>query len=182
LRNGIAGGIFLGRATKPTTKRKNTMQTQTQTHAQTLADTLAGSFETRERDNGGTFHALKDNAPQWIADAVRAAHGDRLPCDWIYKQCDAIASDIRQAILHEDIEPNDLADSIETEADIYTASLTAWLADDIRNLDYCNQWADDMPVRKSDLCAMISGGQWLAKQEIAGAMVQAYQTELEAQE
>jgi hypothetical protein len=74
-----------------------------------------------------------------------------------------------------------LADSIEIEADIYTATLTAWLADDIRNLDYCNQWADDMGGT-GDLCAMISGGQWLAKQEIAGAMVQAYQTELEAQE
>ena len=157
------------------------MQTQTQTQAQTLADTLAGSFETRERDNGGTFHALKDNAPQWIADAVRAAHGDRLPCDWIYKQCDAIASDIRQAIIHEDIEPNELADSIAVEADIYTASLTAWLADDIRNLDYCNDcgYTFDGPA---DLCAIIRGGQWLAKREIADAMIQAYLTELEAQE
>tara|TARA_R100000963_G_C4633089_1_gene97713 strand:+ start:609 stop:1082 length:474 start_codon:yes stop_codon:yes gene_type:complete len=157
------------------------MQTQTQTNAQTLADTLATSFETRERANGGTFHALKDDAPQWIADAVRAAHGDRLPCDWIYKQCDAIASDIRQAILHDDIWPDDLADRIRPEADDFTATLTAWLADDIRNLDYCNQWADEMGGT-GDLCAMISGGQWLAKQEIAGAMIQAYLTELEAQE
>lgn len=168
------------------------MQTQTQTHAQTLADTLATSFETRERQSGfdtalspkfGTFHALKDNAPQWVADAVRAAHGDRLPCDWIYKQCDAIASDIRQAILRDDICPEDL--DIRPEADIYTATLTAWLADDIRNLDYCNQWADEFAELykgysgTGDLCAMISGGQWLAKQEIAGAMVQAYLTELE---
>ena len=170
------------------------MQTQTQTQAQTLADTLASSFETRERQDmfseyaggGGVFHALKDNAPQWIADAVRAAHGDRLPCDWIYKQCDNVASDIRQAILHEDICPEDL--DIRPEADIYTATLTAWLADDIRNLDYCNQWADEFAELykgysgTGDLCAMISGGQWLAKQEIAGAMVQAYLTELEAQE
>ena len=157
------------------------MQTiQTQTHAQTLADTLATSFETRERDNGGTFHALKDDAPQWIADAVRAAHGDRLPSDWIYKQCDAIASYIRQAIIHDDVCPDDLADSLEVEADIYTATLTAWLADDIRNLDYCNQWAD-VEGDTGDLCAMISGGQWLAKLEIADAMVQAYLTELEAQ-
>ena len=157
------------------------MQTQTQTQAQTLADTLAVSFETRERESGGTFHALKDNAPQWIADAVRAAHGDRLPCDWIYKQCDNVASDIRQAIIHEDIEPSELADSIEIEADIYTANLTAWLANDIRNLDYCNEWNENMggSVLMENLCSVISGGQWLAKQEIANAMVQAYLTELE---
>ena len=156
------------------------MQTQTQTHTQTLADTLASSFETRERATGGTFHALKDDAPQWIADAVRAAHGDRLPSDWIYKQCDYIASDIRQAIIYEDIEPSELADSIEVErealpmrADIYTATLTAWLADDIRNLEYCDQWADEMGGT-GDLCAMISGGQRLAKQEIASVMVSAF--------
>ena len=158
--------------------------TQAQTQAETLADILAGSFETRERQGGGTFHALKDNAPEWVGDAVREAHGERLPCDWIYKQCDYIASDIRQAIVHDDVCPEDLADYIQVEADVYTASLTAWLADDIRNLEYCDQWGDEFGFNADggkDLTAVISGGQWLAKQEIASVMVSAYLSELEAQ-
>ena len=152
--------------------------TQAKTQAETLADILAGSFETRERQGGDTFTALKDNAPEWVRDAVREAHGERLPCDWIYKQCDYIASDIRQAIVNNDCEADDLADDIEVEADVYTASLTAWLADDIRNIEYCDQWADEMGGT-GDLCAMISGGQYLAKQEIASVMVSAFINQME---
>ena len=147
-----------------------------------LADTLAASFETRERQSGGTFHALKDNAPEWVRDAVKEAHQDRFPCDWIYQQCDTIAGEIRQEIFHGDNDPHDIGDYIEIEADIYTASLTAWLADHLDNLNYCNEWAQEFSTGKVELVAMISGGQWLAKREIADAIIQAYREQLEANE
>jgi len=147
---------------------------ETINQAKSLADILAGSFETRERQSGGTFHALKDNAPEWVSDAVREAHGERLPCDWIYQQCDSVASDIRQAIVHDDREPVDIADYLEIEPDIYTASLTAWLADHLDNLNYCNEWAEEFSTGKVELVAMISGGQYLAKREIADVMIAAF--------
>ena len=155
---------------------------ETINQAKSLADILAGSFETRERQSGGTFHALKDNAPEWVSDAVRKAHGERLPCDWIYKQCDSIASDIRQAIVHDDREPVDIADHLEIEPDIYTASLTAWLADHLDNLNYCNEWAEEFSTGKVNLVALISGGQWLAKREIANVMIAAFVVQCEGQE
>lgn len=156
--------------------------------AKSLADILAGSFETRERQSGGTFHALKDNAPEWVSDAVRAAHGERLPCDWIYQQCDSIASDIRQAIVHDDREPEDIADYIEIEPDIYTANVTAWLADHLDNLNYCNQYATEFGFDNSNeaptdqVTSLISGGQYLAKREIADVMIAAFVAQWEEQE
>tara|TARA_Y100000310_G_C20066925_1_gene527564 strand:+ start:51 stop:521 length:471 start_codon:yes stop_codon:yes gene_type:complete len=154
------------------------METTTQdTKAARLADILAGSFETRERQSGGTFHALKDSAPEWVREAVRRAHGERLPCDWIYQQCDLFASDIRQAIVHGYSEPLELWDNIIIEADVYTASLTAWLADHLDNLEYVREWIADFGG--SDPVAMISGGQYLAKQTIAHTIIAAYLHELE---
>ena len=156
------------------------------TSAEMLADTLAASFETKERQSGGTFHALKDNAPDWVRDAVKDAHQDRFPCDWIYQQCDTIAGEIRQEIVHGEIDPDDIADYIEIEADIYTASLTAWLADHLDNLDYCNRYASEFGFDNSNeapdnqITALITGGQWLAKREIADVIIQAYREQLEA--
>ena len=49
---------------------------QTKTQAETLADILAGSFETRERQGGGTFHARKDSAPEWVGDAGAGSDQD----------------------------------------------------------------------------------------------------------
>ena len=168
---------------------------QTQTSAEMLADILAGSFETRERQSGGTFHALKDNAPEWVRDAVKEAHHDgyelRLCDDWIYQQCDYIASDIRQKILHDEIAPDELLENLQLAADDYTSNLLSWLSSHRDNLDFCNQYAEQNEFSLKDnpcgdgrtgLEAIIAGGQLEAKREIASAMVNAYLNELKGAE
>ena len=49
---------------------------------QELAQSAYDRFELRERDNGDSFVTLADNAPEWLTDLVRDAHGDMMPDDW----------------------------------------------------------------------------------------------------
>mgnify|MGYP004455243329 CR=1 FL=1 len=166
---------------------------ETINQAKSLADILAGSFETRERQSGGTFHALKDGSPDWIQEAVKDAHHDgyelRLCDDWIYQQCDSIASDIRQKILHDDIAPSELLENLQLTADDYTSNLLSWLSSHRDNLQYCNDYAEENGFSLKDnpygdgrtgLEAIIAGGQMKAKREIASAMVGAFLNQLEA--
>lgn len=56
------------------------------------------SLEQRERSDGSKFYCLKDDAPEWMQEACRAAHGDMMPNDWtyrlIYRMADYIASSL----------------------------------------------------------------------------------------
>ena len=162
------------------------------TKAARLADIFATSFETRERHSGGTFHALKDGSPDWILEGIKEAHHDgyelRLSDDWIYQQCDFFASDIRQKVLHDGVDPNELLDHLQITADDYTSTLTAWLGSHRDNLQYCNDYAEESGFSLKDnpygdgrtgLEAIIAGGQVEAKRAIASAMVNAYLHELE---
>jgi len=155
------------------------MQTTQENTVKTLADTFAQSFETRTRANGDLFHCLKDDHPEWVQDAVREAHGDRMPDDWTYAQCDMGAALIREQI-QSGVEPCDLLDEITVEADCYYANLTKWLADHNRNLDFVNEYIQDFTVgRVEDVQSLIAGGQWLAKHRILDCMVNAFQEQAE---
>jgi hypothetical protein len=45
---------------------------------------MSQAFETRKRDNGDKYVALKDGSPEWMTDVCHKAHGDMLPDDWRY--------------------------------------------------------------------------------------------------
>ena len=100
------------------TEETANMTTTQEKTVKTLADTFAQSFETRTRANGDLFHCLKDDRPEWVQDAVREAHGDRMPDDWTYAQCDMAAALIREQIQC-GVEPGDLLDEITVAADCY---------------------------------------------------------------
>lgn len=155
------------------------MKTRQENTVKALADTFAQSFETRTRANGDLFHCLKDDRPEWVQDAVREAHGDKLPDDWTYAQCDMAASLIREQIQC-DIEPCDLLDEITVEADCYYSNLTTWLAGHNGNLDFVNEYIQDFTAGKvEDVQTLIAGGQWLAKQMVLNCMVNAFQEQAE---
>lgn len=52
---------------------------------QERARLLHAAMERRTRSNGEGFYSLADGAPEWMQDAVYAAHGDMLPDDWRYR-------------------------------------------------------------------------------------------------
>jgi hypothetical protein len=87
---------------------------------------LGKYFVTRTRDNGDKFVTLTDDAPEWLADAVREAHQGDLPDDWIYTECRAACDAIDDgSIASED----DIHAHADSRVEIYTAKLARWYAD-----------------------------------------------------
>jgi len=103
---------------------------------------LSDFFERRTRADGITF-TLRESRPDWLYDAVMAAHDDELPNDWRYATCAAIASwidDQEADSVDLDDSPNEIADSLTA---VYNGELVAWLADDLARADYADQIAGE---------------------------------------
>ncbi len=62
------------------------------------ARALANAFEQKTRDNGDRFYCLKDGRPDWMQEALWAAHGDgdMLPNDWTYRLAARMAEHIAE--------------------------------------------------------------------------------------
>lgn len=107
------------------------------TRFQKSAALFAESFETRLRDNGEAFVCLQDGSPDWMREAIQAAHdnGDRLPCDYIYGACHSAADYIAENCDGEgdDESAFDFADSFVS---VYNGERAAWLAMHLGNAEY----------------------------------------------
>ena len=96
------------------------------------ARALADAFEQKARDNGETFYCLKDGRPDWMQDALRAAHdgGEMLPNDWSYRLAHDMAQHIAESLEYDAAQ--DRADIIAEGADslvpAYNGPRLAWLA------------------------------------------------------
>jgi hypothetical protein len=69
------------------------------------ARAAVAAFTTGERvaeATGKRVVILRDGCPAWVRDAVRAAHGDRMPDDWTFSACYAAACDAEEAIEYAD--------------------------------------------------------------------------------
>lgn len=98
--------------------------TNRKSQIQELARIAYDSIESAERQNGGSFLRVKDDAPDWVTDLIRDAAHDRahvLPSDERY----SIAADALESIA-DGATPDDW-DSIE--GDCYTSDLIAWLSE-----------------------------------------------------
>lgn len=97
-----------------------------------IAEQFAKAFELKERDNGDSFYTLRDGSPEWMQEAIFAAHdnGEMLPNDWSYWACAMMADAIDDYLR---IDPDaELSDCIAENADAlipaYNAQRTDWLA------------------------------------------------------
>ncbi|MGQ2942953.1 MAG: hypothetical protein ACT6Q7_03010 [Blastomonas fulva] len=99
----------------------------------TLIETLdqfAAQFQRKTRDNGTEFICPQDGAPEWISDAMFAAHdnGEIMPNDWTYR----IAADIVCQLCSDVRYGLDIADAVDRAVDAaipcYNADRTDWLA------------------------------------------------------
>lgn len=135
------------------------------------------AFETRKRREGErdeeSFVSLKDNAPQWVKDAVYSAHGDFLPDDWRYDKIQDAFGAIHDA--SEDADTTEVGDEFADGAvDAYTHARLQWLASNLNRPGYCDEAREEGLIGEdSDLVQQIGMGQYMEAREIWGAVLEA---------
>lgn len=117
---------------------------------------MEAPFETRERgDDGDTFVTLRDDAPDWLVDAVREAHGDEMPNDWRYE----ISARIFDALTDDPTaDRHELADGL---VDIYTGARLAWLAADIGRAGLVDEACDELGIDLGGIVDQVGAGQYV---------------------
>lgn len=147
-----------------------------------LATEAYGWFETRYRDDGDRFVALKDGAPDWVECLVHDAHGSFLPDDWRYESIRSAVGHIADSGTESE---NDLDDAggewADSNVDIYTAKRFQWLASNLERQYYCDEAIAEFGEFE-DTCSLVGMGQYMESREVWAAVVRALADELEARE
>jgi hypothetical protein len=137
---------------------------------------LGSFFVTGKRDNGEMFVSLKDERPEWLHEAVHAAHGSDLPNDWIYAECRAAcdAIDDGSLTLAEDSDDG-LHEHADSRVDIYTRELYQWAADMCLSDAYANAESEaaDILGDESDTIKRLGAIQYCAIRSIAATILDA---------
>ena len=146
-----------------------------------LACAFAHAFETKTRDNGDTFRCLKDGAPEWMRDAIRAAHDavDEVPSDDVYECCHSAA-----LVLADENAP-DLDEGAHEFADgevsPYNASRVAWLAESpIDRATLCDEAREEMGSGEDGIFGLIAIGWYEWARRIFYAIAEGINEEADA--
>lgn len=133
----------------------------------TLAKKVSEAFETRTRDNGERFTALKAGSPEWMTDLCREAHGDMMPDDWRYETIYETVE--RIADCDEDSDRDSIFDEVqsELEADVYNMDRCKWLASHLDRAGYVDDAVNCYGHSKEhSIFEEIGWGQVAEKEEI----------------
>lgn len=95
-----------------------------------LAGELNDKLVHDTRADGVRFVKLADDAPEWMEQACRKAHGDMMPDDWRYD----FIEDCAQALMEDDAE--DAPDAGDMYP--YNADRCRWLASNLNRGGYCD--------------------------------------------
>lgn len=136
-----------------------------------IAAQFAAAWTTDTRNDGVTFYKLRDGSPQWMTDAIHAAHGDILPLDWIYEHCSRVVD------LMNEYEPEQWDDSISEWADglvdVYNADRARWLALHLDFAGFVDEAVEEFGHSDQGVIGDIGMGQYKLLEQIAYAMVAA---------
>lgn len=127
-------------------------------------------FEVGTRNDGSSYTFLKDDAPAKLSVAVRKAHGDKLPDDFVY----GTFADLLQRLSEYTIDSTDDIENyrheiVDNYVDIYTHDLTKWLASDIGNVYYITQAIEEYGV--TDGFQVLATAQYIAIDEVMNYVV-----------
>lgn len=130
-------------------------------------------FEHGKRNDGSGYVFIKNHDwdnPDKLMIAVRSAHGDKMPDDWIY----STFHNCLQRLSDYEITDNDKLEDIRSEAvdsmvDIYTADLTKWLASNINNVYYLTQAIEEFECK--DGFKALSMAQYIAIDEVMNEVI-----------
>lgn len=111
---------------------------------------------------------LKDDAPEELRESVHAAHGDKMPNDWVYATYHGILASMDG---YEMTKADDMEESrheiVDSLVDLYTHQLTWWLHDYPDGMQYLEEAADGF-VRDDCAWQLLARAQYLAIDEIYG--------------
>ena len=134
-----------------------------------INDTLA-HFEVVKRGDNSII-VLKREAPEELRDSVRAAHGDRMPDDWIYDKYHSVIDALAGYTVEnaDDLEEN-RAEIVDSLVDVYTSNLTAWLNRHNANVYYLTESQEEYGAQ-TDGFKILMSAQYKAIDEIASEVI-----------
>lgn len=134
----------------------------------TFSSELVSKEIQREGEEKKRIVVFADNASEKLKDSVYKAHQDSLPRDWIF----GTYADILQRLEEYEVKTLDDVEEVRSElvdsmVDIYTADLTAWLADSISNVEYLTQAMEEYG-QPQDGFKLLALAQYMAIDEVFG--------------
>lgn len=122
--------------------KKERGKKMTRETVQRLACEAYGWFEIAQRADGTHYVRTKEEAPDWVADLVRAAHdgANILSDDWRYER-------IHQTLEYlADTDPSnwDACECADQAVDVYNADRLRWLGSHSRRAAYVDEAVDSM--------------------------------------
>ena len=133
---------------------------------------LASHFCTRKRGKGPdavAYVTLRASRPEWLQDAVYAAHGGDMPNDWTYAECLAACEEIDSGDLTEDT----VDEHADGRVDVYTADRIAWAAEHFGHGIFDEGEAADLYAPDASIADRIGVVQYCAIRNIASTMLAA---------
>lgn len=130
------------------------------------AEKYSEHFTILDLANGDTRIILKDDAPELLRDAIKNAHGDKLPNDFIYSTFADLLIKIAEYDCKtiDDLE-NNRSEIVDGYVDIYTHYLTKWLSSDNDNVYYLGE-AVRLTSECDDGFKLLAMAQYLAIDEV----------------
>lgn len=142
-----------------------------------IAKQLADAFTTDTRSDETTFYKLREGSPQWMTDAIHAAHGDILPMDWIYEHCNHIAN------MMTEYEAEQWDDSVlewcDGLVDVYNADRARWLALHLDFAGFVDEAVEEYGHSDQGVMGDIGMGQHKLLEQIAYALLEAVREQAE---
>lgn len=140
-----------------------------------VAEEMLNNFESRKRENGSEYYALKKNI-EWQQNIIHKAHLDRMPDDDIYSRIYDFLCDFADA--DSDATEEDFREIIfNKEPDPYTSDLTAWLNNDVNNVYYLTEVLEEFEVKGGFEALSLAQQKYI--QEIGNALLDAIIEHLE---
>ena len=148
----------------------------------TLATEASDFFLEVKPANRAAYMVLSDEAPQWVRDMVRAAHGGLLPDDIRYGMIAEALSAVAE-IGSDGSEDDAHEATMLVEAPIYTSELTAWLASNTSRYVYCDDVAEEFSLTSdTGMIERLQMGWHREFSKVAGSVVSSLAAKTEAED
>lgn len=125
---------------------------------------------TAEEREGIYVHT--DNAPEWVVDMTRNAHGDMMPDDWKFK----FVVEALEAISEAD-EGEEEDELYEWEPDVYNHVLLQWVSSNLGRMGYVDEAVDNYGW--TDLARALMAGQKTEFEWVAASVLKSLRDRLE---
>lgn len=105
----------------------------------TAAQEFTAAMIADTREDGTSFVRKADNAPEWVADAIYAAHGGMLPDDTKYSMVSEVADAIEEALSYDE-DPDDARhERVDGLVPVYNRDRVTWLASHLTRAGYVDE-------------------------------------------